>query len=1710
MSEIISSGTVQQMAIWTFDTLNNIGSGTILPIKTENVRGIPTLQMFYQDIDDNGKAGIAYTDIAGVSHPAGSAAAWDDIRGSGTDAELLLTLDTRDWQDISLRFDYRSDSADSFDLEYSTDGGFNWTRAINNAPLVPGGSWNVANIDLTSITAIENQPFVQIRINDLDRNGNNQFRFDNLELRGIQTLNPFAPTIEVDTTTTTGFLNLTSTGAGFVSGVINDLTNPAKNLGINFTLADPDTPLNNLTVTATSNNPSVVPNTNLNLTGTGASRNLTITPIGVGYSDITVEVSDGSNTDAYIIRYAASAAGETTTRFHTGASDASTAIAIDNNYMLVADDEDQVIRLYDRQNSGLPIAEFDLTTRLNLDGQPQEVDIEGSTRVGNRIYWIGSHSNNSSGNDRPNRERIFSTDLSGTGASANLTYVGRYEFLETDLIAWDSSNGHGLGSNYLGLGASAAEGIIPEGVNGFNIEGLAMAPGSNTAAYVAFRAPLTDTNTREKALIVPVTNFTTIVDTNVGQGSASFGTPIELDLGGRGIRSIERNANNEYLIIAGPAGSGTPGQDFKFYTWTGNPADSPIERTTNLGALNTGGSFESIVELPASFDNTSQIQVLIDNGDIDWYGDGNAAKDLPQNNLQKFRSDILTLGEPVVTQPSGTISLSTPYFQDFNSLAVSGTNNPWIDGVTLEGWYSTRETYNASPGTSTTGALYSFGSTGNSDRALGSIASNATSSILYGARFYNDTDTTLSSLSISYTGEQWRNGGNTTQQKLDFAYQIDAPSLTGGTWIDFDPLDFVGPIASSSAGALDGNNSANRVQLSDTLTGFSLAPGQEIWLRWFDANDPGNDHGLAIDDLQVSSSALPGISIIETGGSTEVNEEGETTDTYQIALNTTPSSPVTIAIAANDGQTRLSQDGVNFFSSLTVTLTDTIPKIITVQAVDDDLVEGPHTGTITHTVTSTDPAYDNLAIPNLIANIIDNDVVLNITRIHEIQGTGPVANFLGETRTIEAIVVGDFQSFDANTDRNLRGFFVQEKDINADNNPLTSEGLFIFDDNFGVDVTEGDKVRVTGVVSEFTSGSSSLTQLNNVSDVTIIGSNNPLPTPAVINFPLSSPDELEAYEGMRVTIPSTLTVTEHFQLGRFGQVVLSSDGASNQPGTDGRLDQFTQFNAPSVSGFAAYQNELAKRRIVLDDGLTVQNPDPIIHGRDGQPLSATNTLRGGDTVTGLTGILDDRFGDANIGNYRIQPLAPADFQPTNPRPDEVPDVGGRLKVAAFNVLNYFNGDGMGGGFTSPEQRGAENQFEFERQRAKLFPAILGLNADVVGLIEIENDGFGPLSAIQDLVDGLNAIAGAGTYAFIDPGTPQVGTDAIAVGFIYKPASVTPVGVTAILDSSVDPRFDSSVQRPALAQSFMENATGEVFTAVNNHLKSKGSPTGKPGDEDQGDGQGNSNFSRTQAAIALGDWLATDPTGVNDPDYLVMGDLNAYAKEDPITGLEAAGFNNLVDNATYSFVFSGQWGALDHALATDSLTQQVTGAAKWHINADEPNVLDYNTNFKSANQIDSLFSPDQFRSSDHDPIIVGLNLQSSTQVPGEVITGTPGRDNLIGTDGDDTIIGSRGRDILTGGLGNDIFRYNALVEAGDIITDFEIGSDKLDLEGVLNSVGFDGSDPIAEGYITFSQVNGDTLLSIDPDGFAGSASPRSFVLLQGVDSALMNNPDHFIF
>jgi len=559
------------------------------------------------------------------------------------------------------------------------------------------------------------------------------------------------------------------------------------------------------------------------------------------------------------------------------------------------------------------------------------------------------------------------------------------------------------------------------------------------------------------------------------------------------------------------------------------------------------------------------------------------------------------------------------------------------------------------------------------------------------------------------------------------------------------------------------------------------------------------------------------------------------------------------------------------------------------------------------------------------------------TPIHDIQGPGAASPVAGSEQVIEGVVVGDFQGSSA-----LNGFFVQEEDADADADPQTSEGLFVFAPG-SPDVAIGDVVRVGGSVAEF----NGKTQLASVSDVAVCSAGASV-TPVTAALPVSSLADWEPREGMLVTLPQQLTIGEYFDFDRFNEIAL----------TDGRQFQPTAVHEPGSPEAAALAQDNVLGGVTLDDGRNSQNPDPAIHP-NGAPFDLTNRFRGGDTVANVTGVVDYAF-----DLYRIQPTQGADYTVANPRPEQPDAVGGNLKVASFNVLNYFTSIGTGGAF-----RGANTIEEFERQRTKIIAAITELDADVVGLIEIENNE----AAIEDLVNGLNDAAGAGTYAYVDTGV--IGTDAIKVAFVYQPARATPVGDHAILDSSVDPRFIDTKNRPALAQTFQSHDSGGIFTAVVNHLKSKGSACNDVGDPDTGSGAGNCNLTRKAAAEALVDWLATDPTGSGDEDFLIIGDLNSYDKEDPIDALLAGGYTDLLHEFqgefAYSYVFDGQLGYLDHALAGGGLIDEVTGATVWHINADEPDILDYDMTFKLPAQ-DELFEPNAFRSSDHDAVIVGLD------------------------------------------------------------------------------------------------------------------------------------------
>lgn len=715
--------------------------------------------------------------------------------------------------------------------------------------------------------------------------------------------------------------------------------------------------------------------------------------------------------------------------------------------------------------------------------------------------------------------------------------------------------------------------------------------------------------------------------------------------------------------------------------------------------------------------------------------------------------------------------------------------------------------------------------------------------------------------------------------------------------------------------------------------------------------------------------------------------------------------------------------------------------------------------------------------------------------IPQIQGSGATSPLVGQKVRTSGVVTRLLNN----------GFFMQ--DPVGDGNPETSDGILVFTSTAPT-VRVGQAVTLSGTVTEFNTGAAGnartaarpVTELTSVSNVTI-GSGDHVITPTVLNLPATEA-QLEALEGMLVTIPQQLTASQNYFQGRYGQVTLSAEG---------RLIKPTNVFRPGSADALAMTASNAQRQILLDDGTSAQNPVNTPYIGEG------GTLRAGDTVDSLTGVIDYGLSTASntgLASYKIHPTEPVAFQRVNQRTAAPAALGGNVKVGSFNVLNYFTtftngqtasgqtgqGCSLGGSVSASNCRGADNLDEFVRQRTKIVKALAALNADVVGLMEIQNNGN---TAVQNLVDALNAEVGSKAYATIALPAAGTGTDAIRVAMIYKPGAVTPVGAPLSDTHAVH-------SRPPLAQTFAA-ANGEKFSVVVNHFKSKGScPSAGDGDAagntDSGDGQGCWNAKRVQQSERLLTFLQTVTSTAADNDVLVIGDLNAYGKEDPIEALTAGGMVNLIEAFAgahdYSYVFDGEAGYLDHALS--NAPHLVKGVAHWHINADEPSVIDYERNFKRPSvsagcyvstetscSVD-LYTATPYRSSDHDPVLIGLELVKA-------INGSARGDTLVGTAGDDRLTGGEGADLLTGGAGRDVFVYTSLRDALDTITDFTPGTDRIELSALLAGLGLAGTDAVASGHVQITDTSAGAQIRIDTDGAAGPATARPLVTLRGVSA-----------
>ncbi|MDC6166723.1 ExeM/NucH family extracellular endonuclease [Paucibacter sp. XJ19-41] len=707
--------------------------------------------------------------------------------------------------------------------------------------------------------------------------------------------------------------------------------------------------------------------------------------------------------------------------------------------------------------------------------------------------------------------------------------------------------------------------------------------------------------------------------------------------------------------------------------------------------------------------------------------------------------------------------------------------------------------------------------------------------------------------------------------------------------------------------------------------------------------------------------------------------------------------------------------------------------------------------------------------------------------IYTIQGSGAQSPLKDQTVSTRGIV----------THVTSTGFYLQDK--LGDGNNATSDGIFVYTAAAN-SAQLGQEVSLTAKVSEFIAGASSpaaqarpITQLITPTSITVLSSGHAI-TPVEVDLTALGDDGLEAYEGMLVTLAGPVMVQQNYVLGRYGQLTIAAGG---------RLLNPTNVHRPGTPEAQALFTANARRMLLLDDNLSIQNPNPTPY------LAADNTVRAGDTAASLTGVID--FGLATAASngaamYKLQPTAPVQFDRSNPRTAAPAAAGGNYTVASANVLNYFttftngqtasgqSGQGctLGGASSASNCRGANNLAEFQRQQTKLVASLSAINADVVGLMEIQNNGD---VAAQNLADAINAKLGSVVYQVVPKGALDTGTDAIRVAMLYKPGRLSLQGAPLSDTHEVN-------NRPTFAQGFAA-PNGERFAVAVNHLKSKGSCPSGGIDGDQGDGQGCWNATRVDQAQRLRSFVGQIQAAASTQDVIVLGDMNAYAQEDPIHALTGDGaFIDQVgrfDPAAYSYVFDGFAGRLDHGLTTASMNAKIVSAKPWAINADEPLIIDYNLEFKQpacATCGPDYYQPTAYKSSDHDPVVLGLNLVKQ-------VAGTAGRDTIVGTAGDDQIEGGAGADMLTGGAGRDQFVYRSMLDAGDTVTDFAVGEDVLVLSQLLQASGIVSADPLGQGFVSCTMSGANAVIGIDTDGSAGATRSKPLVQLKSVSCATLN-------
>jgi predicted extracellular nuclease len=914
------------------------------------------------------------------------------------------------------------------------------------------------------------------------------------------------------------------------------------------------------------------------------------------------------------------------------------------------------------------------------------------------------------------------------------------------------------------------------------------------------------------------------------------------------------------------------------------------------------------------------------------------------------------------------------YAQDFDTLALSGTSSTLPFGWVLrETGTNANGAYVAGTGSGNAGDSYSFGAAGSGERALGGLRSGSLVPAM-GACFTNNTGAAISALDIAYVGEQWRLGTLARgSDRLDFQYSLNATSLADGTWIDVDALDFATPnLTGASAGARDGNAAAFRTALTATLDALSIPAGGTIWIRWNDIDVSGADDGLAIDDFALAvHGAAGGPPVLEVGDTSA--DEGDT-GTTPLFFGFTLSKPagadgVIIEYATHDGTATAGNDYAAKTASVTIPAGET-SVIVSVDALGDTAQEADETFTLDVTgVTGAD-----LGDGQGVGTIRNDDFV--VTAIHDIQGNGATSPLAGQFVTLTGIVTG----------RKGNGFFVQASDAEADADPLTSEGVFVFTGGTPpAAAAVGNRVRVRGTVFEFVPPSDPaqrpLTEIGGSPTVALLSSGHALPVPVAITAAMTTPDggfdQLEPLEGMRVTAASLTTVAP-------------TEGSATPYNATGSVNGILQAVVTGVP--RPFREAGFDVRDAIPGGAGAQ-PIPRWDGNPEILTIDSDTLGGaaylldlptGSVIEGLTGPLD--YGFRRYTLHRDPAVAINVIPGPGPRAARMP-AGNEFTVASYNLERFFDN------INDPDvDDSVANAAAYQKRLQK---ASLGIrdylhSPDVLVAIEVEK-----LAVLQALADRINSDAVAAGEAdpqyaaYLVEGNDVGGID---TGMLVKTATVGAgiprVEVVALNQIGKDTTWEQPDgtpgllnDRPPLAlDAVVHYADGRAFpiTVIGVHQRSLISS------EEDSAGGDRVRRKRQRQAEFLADYLQQRQLAAPQTRIVTLGDFNAFAFNDGLadtmgvvsgtptpdeqTVVPGDGAD-LVDpdlvnlgelappSERYSFVFDGNAQTLDHVLVNEELIVTTRTAAIDHarINAD----------FTETNRSDAT-TP--IRTADHDPVI----------------------------------------------------------------------------------------------------------------------------------------------